>query len=1020
MTPRTKAVIAVHLFGNVAPVAEIEALGVPVVEDAAQAAGLDRAGRPRPGALGDVATFSFYPSKNLGAFGDGGAVTTRRRRARRARAHAALPRLRATRSPTSEVGYNSRLDELQAAILRVQLPAPRRLGRRAAARRRDCYAEAGLGELGRRCRTPTDGRRPGLAPLRRSATSAPTSCAARAGRARHRRARLLPRAGPPPAGDGGPTRRRRDAAGDRRGAPRDAPRDPDERRRSRASRCDEVSVARRSRRCASGSTSPTARTCSSCGRSIERAARATGAEVEVTARDFAQTVELCERLGHRRTRSSAATAASGSARRRSGSRRARVALARWARGRRFDLAIGHGSNDVTVAARLLRIPCSTMFDYEWATVQHTVNCRLAQAVVVPDAIPPERLDALRRARQAARAIPGSKEEYYLADFEPDPAVLGELGLDPAQPIAVVRTPPVGLAVPPLREPAVRRRARPPARRRRRSSCRARRAPARGARRATSSCPSTRSTRQSLDRLADLVVSAGGTMNREAVALGTPVWTTFEGRLGAVDERLIAEGRMHRLVDAVELRADEARGRCRRARAPRPAAPGGAADVAPEMIEVLAAVVRFALGLGFSWYALLVAMGLGVWVGAETQAEVPHWFLGTGVAALAAVPVIAGALVRRLAIDRGAWYWWRSRSGACSGAGVCGSSREWASPPRLVVGPSAVCRAWVTKAFWGRLSLRERAGSPSCSLTKRTLAHRPARRTDLALLLLGQSRAHDVEEAPEGVRCAAGGRVGRPCPLYARKTSPRVGRVTKPRPAQLSCRRTQTTPRRPQGVRAEGCPLLAPKQGHRGETPRVRERAARSAARADAVRIARRNRGPGPRIQRLMRRRIRSAAFPLHRHSLPQLAVDGALVALAYYLAFRLRFDTGMPARATSDLLRRARSSGSSSASAGGLRALPALPEVVALRRASATTWRSSQAVVVATLVLAGVRRAHAPGAPSAAGSGDVAVTLPDRRDRRSSSCSTLVFVGGARFVARAVYERPLRGFRAAQGRARAC
>jgi uncharacterized protein len=58
--------------------------------------------------------------------------------------------------------------------------------------------------------------------------------------------------------------------------------------------------------------------------------------------------------------------------------------------------------------------------------------------------------------------------------------------------------------------------------------------------------------QSLIAFADLVISAGGTMNREAVALGTPVWTTFEGRLGAVDERLIAEGRMHRLASAEEV------------------------------------------------------------------------------------------------------------------------------------------------------------------------------------------------------------------------------------------------------------------------------------------------------------------------------------------------------------------------------------------------------------------------------------------------------------------------------------
>src|ERR1700712_3558363 len=75
MTPKTKAVIVVHLFGNLAPVAEIVALGVPVVEDAAQAAGTVFSGG-RPGSLGTIATWSFFPSKNLGGFGDGGAITT--------------------------------------------------------------------------------------------------------------------------------------------------------------------------------------------------------------------------------------------------------------------------------------------------------------------------------------------------------------------------------------------------------------------------------------------------------------------------------------------------------------------------------------------------------------------------------------------------------------------------------------------------------------------------------------------------------------------------------------------------------------------------------------------------------------------------------------------------------------------------------------------------------------------------------------------------------------------------------
>lgn len=120
MTPRTAAVVCVHLFGNVAPVREIEALGVPVIEDAAQAAGANGPDG-RPGALGTAATFSFYPSKNLGCFGDGGAVTTSdaalAERVRALRFHGSRDRV-----VHDEVGYNSRLDELQAAVLRVQLP----------------------------------------------------------------------------------------------------------------------------------------------------------------------------------------------------------------------------------------------------------------------------------------------------------------------------------------------------------------------------------------------------------------------------------------------------------------------------------------------------------------------------------------------------------------------------------------------------------------------------------------------------------------------------------------------------------------------------------------------------------------------------------------------------------------------------------------------------------------------------------------------------------------------------------
>ncbi len=232
-----------------------------------------------------------------------------------------------------------------------------------------------------------------------------------------------------------------------------------------------------------------------------------------------------------------------------------------------------------VAAKLLRIPSATAFDYEWATVQHNVNCRLARAVVVPDAIPPERLDRYG-ARGKLRRYPGLKEEYYLADFEPDPAVLAELGLDPAEPIAVVRTPPDASLYHRHESPVfprvlerLRDRAQTvvlPRTPRQREEIDAIAGGAfehstPGASRLI--VPAHAIDAQSLIAYADLVVSGGGTMNREAVALGTPVFTTFEGRLGAVDERLLREGRLRRLEDPddvdVEKRATRAQQRVRR-------------------------------------------------------------------------------------------------------------------------------------------------------------------------------------------------------------------------------------------------------------------------------------------------------------------------------------------------------------------------------------------------------------------------------------------------------------------------
>jgi uncharacterized protein len=288
-------------------------------------------------------------------------------------------------------------------------------------------------------------------------------------------------------------------------------------------------------------------------RPLIEAMRADGHEVEITARDFAQTLELCDRFGIVHT-------AIG---RHRGGRRASKglglvsrsgALVRWARGRRFDLAIGHGSNDVSVAAALLRIPSATAFDYEFAAQQHHVNCRLCRVVMVPELIPPERLARYGAKPRKLRRYKGLKEEYYLADFEPDDVVLAELGLERERPLVVVRTPPEVSLYHRFENPLFRRVLERlagdeiqavvlPRTREQREEVR---------RLGSFVVPEHAVDAQSLVAFADLVISAGGTMNREAVALGTPVYTTFEGRLGAVDEALLQEGRLRRLTDPEEV------------------------------------------------------------------------------------------------------------------------------------------------------------------------------------------------------------------------------------------------------------------------------------------------------------------------------------------------------------------------------------------------------------------------------------------------------------------------------------
>jgi uncharacterized protein len=280
--------------------------------------------------------------------------------------------------------------------------------------------------------------------------------------------------------------------------------------------------------------------------------RKRGDEVEITARDYAQTLQLLELHG-------LTAEVVGRHGGRSRVQKARqmthrlAALKKWAKGRDFDVALAHGSHELTMTARRLGIPSSTTFDYEFATLQHQLGCRAATKVVVPEAIPPERLRPYGVKPPKLVQYPGLKEEYYLADFEPDRSLLDRFHVDRERVLVVLRPPPdVSL---------YHRHSNPlfpmtldhlgrlenvhafvlPRTEEQREYVRKLDLP-------SVILPEQAVDAQSLIALADVVVSAGGTMNREAAALGVPVYTTYGGRLGGVDEDLIRQGRLKPLTD----------------------------------------------------------------------------------------------------------------------------------------------------------------------------------------------------------------------------------------------------------------------------------------------------------------------------------------------------------------------------------------------------------------------------------------------------------------------------------------
>jgi uncharacterized protein len=283
--------------------------------------------------------------------------------------------------------------------------------------------------------------------------------------------------------------------------------------------------------------------------------QADGHDVAITAREYAQTLELLELHGLAHEVVGPRHGGAGVV----GKGRALLgrlpALRTFARSRDFDLALAHGSHELTLAARSLGIASATAHDYEFATLQHHLGLRAATRVVFPEVIPAGRLARLGAKPPKLVRYPGIEEEYYLADFEPDRAVLD--GIDTAKVIAIVRTPPdVSLYHrhgSPLFAGVLQRLGRDesvhaivlPRTAEQRDAIQSLALP-------SLHVPEHAVDAQSLVAFADFIVSAGGTMNREAAALGTPAYTTFAGRMGAVDELLIREGRLRPLTSVNEL------------------------------------------------------------------------------------------------------------------------------------------------------------------------------------------------------------------------------------------------------------------------------------------------------------------------------------------------------------------------------------------------------------------------------------------------------------------------------------
>jgi predicted glycosyltransferase len=307
-----------------------------------------------------------------------------------------------------------------------------------------------------------------------------------------------------------------------------------------------------------------------------------GHEIEITAREFAETIPLARAAGFvpqvvGEHGGRAVSAKAGSLVTRAWD------LAAWARERHFDLAVSHNSYSQIVAARGLGIRTVTLMDYEYQPANH-LAFRFASKVIVPASFPAKRLRLFGAGAEKVRRYHGTKEDVYLADFQADPlfeAQLCELGVKPDNVLVLMRPPAhdalyhrfqntlfdealtlllanenVQVILLPRNE--------------------AQRAAYAGK---GAIVPATPLDGANLIAASDLVISAGGTINREAAALGVPAASIYAGKWAAVDEGLVTEGRLQRITNTDDLRG-------LRIAKKRAAIPRGSREVIDEVVRLI--------------------------------------------------------------------------------------------------------------------------------------------------------------------------------------------------------------------------------------------------------------------------------------------------------------------------------------------------------------------------------------------------------------------------------------------------